>query len=49
MQEYLASKNVQKRLWPERSEQIDALPYTLSGKVKRYELAAEIKRRMGLA
>ncbi|MDD6650969.1 MAG: medium-chain fatty-acid--CoA ligase [Eggerthellales bacterium] len=49
VQEYLASKNVQKRLWPERIEQIDALPYTLSGKVKRYELAAEIKRRMGLA
>lgn len=46
VQKYLASKNIQKRLWPERIEPIDALPYTLSGKVKRYELAAEIKRRI---
>lgn len=38
VQEYLASKNVQKRLWPERIQPIDAIPYTLSGKVKRYEL-----------
>ena len=48
VQAYLASKNVQKRLWPERIEEIDALPYTLSGKVKRYELVDEIKRRMSV-
>lgn len=48
VQKYLDGKGIQKRLWPERLERIDALPYTLSGKVKRYELTAEIKRRMGL-
>ena len=46
VQEYLASIDVQKRLWPERIEAIDEIPYTLSGKVKRFELVNEIKRRM---
>lgn len=46
--EFLASKDVQKRLWPERIEPIDEIPYTLSGKVKRFELTSEIKNRMAV-
>lgn len=46
VQKYLASKNVQKRNWPERIEPIDSIPYTMSGKVKRYILAKEIKERL---
>lgn len=44
--EYLKSRHVQKRLWPEDVELIDAIPRTATGKVKRFELAEELKRRM---
>lgn len=46
VQKFLASKNVQKRNWPERIEPIDAIPYTASGKVKRYILSNIIKQRL---
>ncbi len=46
--EYLASKGIAKRVWPERIEEIDAIPRTATGKVKRFELVKEIKRRMGI-
>ena len=46
--DYLASKGVAKRLWPERIETIDAIPRTPTGKIKRFELAREVKRRMGI-
>lgn len=44
--EYLTSKGVAKRLWPEFIEVIDMLPATESGKIKRYELAKELERRI---
>lgn len=44
--EWLSSKHVQKRLWPERVEIIEAIPRTASGKVKRFVLLDEIKTRM---
>ncbi len=43
---HLESKHVQKRLWPERVELIDAIPRTSSGKIRRFVLLEEIKRRM---
>lgn len=43
---YLQEKHVQKRLWPERVELIDSIPRTPTGKVKRFMLAEELKRRM---
>lgn len=43
---YLEKKKVSKWLWPERVEYIDEIPYTESGKVKRYELQKELKSRM---
>lgn len=43
---YLESKHVSKRLWPERVEIIDEIPFTKTGKVKRFVLAEELKRRM---
>ncbi|MBR0411894.1 MAG: AMP-binding protein [Eubacterium sp.] len=43
---YLASKKVSKWLWPEHIEFIDRLPYTDSGKLKRYELVKELERRL---
>ena len=43
---YLAEKHVAKRLWPERMEYIDAIPKTATGKVKRFELAKELAKRM---
>ncbi|MGI6590670.1 MAG: medium-chain fatty-acid--CoA ligase [Eggerthellaceae bacterium] len=46
VQEFLASKNIQKRNWPERIEPIDAIPYTASGKVKRFILSQKIKERL---
>lgn len=46
VQQFLNSKGVQKRNWPERIEPIAEIPYTLSGKVKRYILAKEIKERL---
>ncbi|AJC12432.1 AMP-dependent synthetase [Berryella intestinalis] len=44
--EYLESKHIQKRLWPERVEVIGSIPRTSTGKTKRHLLADEIKRRM---
>lgn len=47
---YLKKKNVPKRFWPERLERIDQIPHTDSGKVKKYRLQEELKKRMeGLA
>jgi acyl-CoA synthetase len=46
VQKFLDSKGVQKRNWPERIEPIDEIPYTLSGKVKRYLLVQEVKKRL---
>lgn len=43
---YLASNHVPKRVWPERLEPIDSLPYTATGKVRKHVLAAELKKRM---
>lgn len=44
---YLKGKGVSKRLWPERIEAIDAIPRTATGKVQRYVLTEELRRRMG--
>lgn len=43
---YLKMKKVSKWLWPEHIEFIDDLPYTDSGKLKRYELVKELERRL---
>ncbi len=43
---YLGNKGVAKRLWPERIEEIDEIPRTPTGKVKRYELSKEIEKRI---
>lgn len=45
--EYLKSKNVHKRYWPERVELIDEIPRTESGKVKKNILSSELERRIG--
>lgn len=45
---YLVEKGIAKRIWPERIEEIDAIPRTATGKVKRFELVKEVKRRMGI-
>lgn len=42
---YLEGKAVPKRFWPERLELIDRIPHTGSGKVKKYLLQEELKRR----
>ncbi len=44
--EYLKSKGVHKRHWPERLEVIDEIPRTESGKVRKNLLSEELKRRM---
>lgn len=46
IQDYLKGIGVQKRLWPERIEYIDEIPLTKTGKVKRYMLQEELRRRM---
>lgn len=46
--DYLNSRHIHKRHWPERVEVIDAIPRTESGKVKRHLLVQEVRRRMGL-
>lgn len=46
VKEYLKSKHVAKRLWPERIELIDEIPLTATGKVKRFKLADELAKRM---
>lgn len=43
---YLKEKKVPKRFWPERLELIDRIPHTGSGKVKKYLLQEELKKRM---
>lgn len=43
---YLKEKDVPKRFWPERLELIDKIPHTSSGKVKKYLLQDELKKRM---
>ena len=43
---YLKGHNVQKRLWPEYVEYIDAIPHTESGKVRRNQLADELAERI---
>ena len=42
---YLNGKQVQKKLWPERIELIDAIPRTATGKTQRFKLIEEIKER----
>ena len=44
---YLKEHQVSKWLWPERVEMIEAIPYTESGKVKKYILSKELEKRMG--
>lgn len=44
--QYLITKKVSKWLWPERVEYIDEIPFTDSGKIKRYELREELVKRM---
>ena len=46
MQGFLAAQGVAKRLWPERIEAIEALPKTPMGKIQRYKLEEEIRRRL---
>lgn len=46
--EFLKGKSVSKRYWPERVELIDAIPRTESGKIKRYLLENDVRKRMGL-
>lgn len=43
---FLKSRGVSKRLWPERLEMIDEIPRTATGKVQRFKLSEELKRRM---
>ncbi len=45
MTRYMKEKHVQKRYWPERVEMTDRIPRTASGKVKKYLLLEELKRR----
>lgn len=44
--DFLKAQGVSKRLWPERLELIDEIPRTATGKVQRFKLAEELKRRM---
>ncbi len=43
---YLKEHGVSKRLWPERLELVNEIPHTPTGKVQRFKLADELKRRM---
>lgn len=43
---YLKDRDVPKRFWPERLELIGRIPHTSSGKVKKYLLQDELKKRM---
>lgn len=47
--EYLKSKRVSKRLWPEYVEYIDQIPRTDSGKVQKFKLDKVLRERMGLS
>ena len=42
---YKAVEWMQKKLWPERIELIDAIPRTATGKTQRFKLIEEIKER----
>ena len=42
---YIKEKDVPKRYWPERLEQIKEIPRTGSGKVKKYLLLEDLKKR----
>ncbi len=44
--EHFKRQKINKRYWPERVEIIDRLPRTDSGKVKKYLLVEDIKKRM---
>ncbi len=44
--DFLKAQGVSKRLWPERLELVDEIPRTATGKVQRFKLAEELKRRM---
>lgn len=46
---YLKHKGVHKRFWPEHLEWIDHIPRTDCGKVKKYLLEADLKKRMELS
>lgn len=46
LRNYLRTKGVQKRLWPERAEVIDEIPRTESGKIRKNILSAELAKRM---
>jgi acyl-CoA synthetase len=46
VRDYLKQNHIAKRLWPERIEIIDAIPMTPLGKVQRFKLAEELRRRM---
>lgn len=43
---YLKGKAVPKRFWPERLELVERIPHTGTGKVKKYLLQEELKKRM---
>lgn len=43
---YLKGRGVPRRFWPERLELIGRIPHTGSGKVKKYLLQEELKKRM---
>lgn len=43
---FLKVRGVSKRLWPERLEMIDEIPRTATGKVQRFKLSEELKKRM---
>ena len=44
--DYLHSKKIPRRFWPERLELIDRIPHTGSGKVKKYLLKQELEKRL---
>ncbi len=44
--DFLKAQGVSKRLWPERLELVDEIPRTATGKVQRFKLSEELKRRM---
>ncbi|MCI1964933.1 MAG: AMP-binding protein [Oscillospiraceae bacterium] len=45
--DFLCQSKVPKYAWPERVENIEIIPRTESGKVKKYLLSKELKRRLG--
>lgn len=46
MIEYLKSKHIPKRFWPERLEVIDKIPKTATGKVMKFVLQKDLKEKM---